>query len=58
MNYISYNNFEKVPTNIPAGFKKSKLTSSAIKGHCGNKQFLTKQTAPKINHLGCKNSKI
>ena len=52
--YISYNNFEKVATDIPDGFIKSKITPAVIKGHCGNKQFLTKQTAPKINHPKCK----
>jgi len=52
--YISYNNFEKVATNIPDGFKKSKLTSDITKRYCGNIQFLTKQTAPKINHPQCK----
>ena len=52
--YKSYNDFQKKPTIIPDGFKKNKISKSIIENYCGDKQFLMKQTAPKINHLGCK----
>ena len=35
--FISYNKFEKTPSEIPDGFRKSKVTSSLIKSYCGSR---------------------